>query len=333
LALSALAWAGPIEFGQQELQRAIAARKLAPALFRVQLEVSTAAPESFRILPGRISGGDRRGLMYGLIEAAEQVQNRGYLLAASGAAAMPIRGVRIVLQAEDLKAGWYNSRQQWQDYFAMLARSRFNRLNLVYADAQAAVGSIEMLRFITQTAADYSVDVTLGLQNGNQLPVPSHLSRVLAECATIRAVQIWNPDLKDGLFAAVREAGRRVTLELRSSDLSSELLAAAAEDGTPVRVSNRFGMQGPALPFKPASAQLIWDAGRAGAPDTRTLTDPNFVRRTVPMFSEAGYSGFEIDAPQTPGSEGEQLFYLLWGRLSYNPKTPESVWSGELKKR
>ncbi len=190
-----------------------------------------------------------------------------------------------------------------------------------------------MLRFITQAAADYSVDVTLGLQSGTQPSGPSPLSRVLAECATIRSVQIWNPGPNDGLFGAVRAAGRRVTIELRSSDLSPELLAAAAEDGTPVRVSNRFGLQAPALPFKPASAQVIWDAGRAGAADSKALTDPNFVRRTVPLFSGAGYSGFEIDAPQTPGSEGEQLFYLLWGRLSYNPKTPESVWRGELKKQ
>jgi hypothetical protein len=328
-----LAWAGPVEFGQQELQRAIAARKLSPALFRVLLEVSTADPESFRILPGRIFGGDRRGLMYGLIEAAEQIQNRGYLLSASGTAATPIRGVRIVLRDEDLRASWYNSRLQWQSYFAMLARSRFNRINLVYPDAQAAAESLQVLSFITQTAADYSVDVTLGLQSATQPSGPSPLSRVLAECSTIRAVQIWNPGSNDGLFGAVRAAGRRVTLELRSSDLSPELLAAAAEDGTPVRVSNRFGLQAPALPLKPASAQLIWDAGHAGAADSNALTDPNFVRRTVPMFSDAGYSGFEIDAPQTPGSEGEQLFYLLWGRLSYNPKTPESVWSGELKKR
>src|SRR5439155_13660126 len=27
------------------------------------------------------------------------------------------------------------------------------------------------------------------------------------------------------------------------------------------------------------------------------------------------------------------LFYLLWGRLSYDPKTPESVWMSELTSR
>ncbi len=332
-AFSVMAWAGPVEFGQQELQRAVAARKLPAARFRVQVEVSTDAPESFRIQSSRISGGDIRGLMYGLIEAAEQIRDRGRLLSARAAAATDIRGVRIVLSVEDLKAGWYVSRRQWQDFFAMLARCRFDRVNLVYPDVQAAAGSMDMLRFISQTAADYAVDLTLGLQTGAQPSGPSPLSRILAECPSIRGVQIWNPGPVDGLFRAVRDAGRRVALELRSADLSPEQFEAALENGAPLRISSRFGSETPGLPAKQASCQLIWDAGQAGATDRQSLTDPAFVRRTVPLFSQSGYSGFEIDAPQPPGSEGQELFYLLWGRLSYNPKTPDTVWRGELKKK
>ncbi len=73
--------AGPVDFGLDELQRAIAAKGLKPGAVRVALEVAPSVkPESFQIAPGRISGGDRRGLLYGLLEAAEQIRAKGNTL-------------------------------------------------------------------------------------------------------------------------------------------------------------------------------------------------------------------------------------------------------------
>jgi hypothetical protein len=45
LAVAGLAWAGPVEFGKQELERAIAGRRLSPQRFRVVTEV-TVDPQS-----------------------------------------------------------------------------------------------------------------------------------------------------------------------------------------------------------------------------------------------------------------------------------------------
>jgi len=85
-------FAGPVDFGQAELDRALAERGL--RRMRISAEVSADPPESFRILPGRVTGGDVRGLMYGLLEAAAQIRERGRLSAAKGSPATPIRGIR-----------------------------------------------------------------------------------------------------------------------------------------------------------------------------------------------------------------------------------------------
>ena len=67
---------GPVEFAQAELDSAMAQRKLK---WKNQVELSLDAPDTFRIDPytmggAHITGGDLRGLMYGLLEAAEQIR-------------------------------------------------------------------------------------------------------------------------------------------------------------------------------------------------------------------------------------------------------------------
>ncbi len=57
LATACGAWAGPVDFGKQEFDRAVAERKLSRQLSRIQTEISADPPESFRILGVRISGG------------------------------------------------------------------------------------------------------------------------------------------------------------------------------------------------------------------------------------------------------------------------------------
>ena len=205
LAVAGLAWAGPVEFGKQELERAIAGRQLSLQRFRVVTEVTTDAPESFGILPGQVSGGDVRGLMYGLLEAAEQIRQRGRLLPAKGSPAMPIRGVRLLLQPEDVDKDWYNSREFWRRYSEMLARNRFNRLNLVFSKLDPGERTLEALRSISQTAAEYAIDVTLGLRTPVDEPgADGLLKQVLAACPAIRSVQVW---CGDQFFAPLARRG------------------------------------------------------------------------------------------------------------------------------
>ena len=187
LAVAGLVWAGPVEFGKQELERAIAGRKLSPQQSRIVTEVTALPPESFQILPGQVSGGDVRGLMYGLLEAAEQIRQRGQLLPAKGSPSMPIRGVRLLIQPEDVEKDWYNSREFWRRYSEMLARSRFNRLNLVFSKLDPGERNLETLRSISQTAADYAIDLTLSLRTPADEPgADGALKQVLAACPAIR---------------------------------------------------------------------------------------------------------------------------------------------------
>lgn len=185
---AAAASAGPREFGLAELERAFAERGAGPGTARLALEVrSGGPPESFEVTPGRVVGTDERGLMYGLLAAAEQVRTAGRIGPARGAPRTAIRGVRRFLHNEALEAGWYHSREQWDAYFAMLARNRFNLVLAHQTDylappypflvgppgfpevrvpgltAEERGRNLETLCHIAQAAADHAVDFALGV--------------------------------------------------------------------------------------------------------------------------------------------------------------------------
>jgi hypothetical protein len=352
--LALAAGAGPVEFGRREVDRALVERKLAPEKFRLQTDVSTDRPESFRIVSGRVSGGDLRGLMYGLLEAAQQIRERGRLVAVKASPATAIRGVRLVVRPEDTQKEWFRSRDSWHRLFELLASSRFNRLSLAFVGQAGAPSDVESLGHISQVAAEYAVELNLTIR-AEDLAKPDGLSRAEAgpssllalknlftTCSSVRSIQIWTgPDdddartafCRDWLFRAVREAGRRVTLELRESDLTPGLLKAAEVADLPLRIGRRPAAGRPTAPPAKGAFETLWQMEDPAAAGPKLWLDPAFVRRTVPVFTRAGSAGFEIEAPSPAGADGDRLFYMLWGRLSYDPKTPDSVWSRELKAR
>jgi hypothetical protein len=353
LALAGVAGNGPVEFGRRELDSALAERKLAPEKFRLQTDVSTDKPESFRITAGRVSGGDLRGLMYGLLEAARQIRERGRLLAVTASPATGIRAVRLVVRPEDARTEGYRSRDSWPRLFELLARSRLNRLSLAFLGQAGVPDDTELLSYISQAAAEYAVELNLTLR-AEDLAAPDGVSRaeagpssllalknLLKTCPSIRSIQIWTGQdgeartafCRDWLFRAVREAGRRVTLELRESDLTPELMEAATGSGVPLRIGRRFVVGGGVGTPPKTEHETIWQIADPTPAGRKTWTDPAFVRRSVPLFTRAGSAGFEIEAPASPTNPGDTLFFLLWGRLSYDPKTPDSVWEKELKSR
>ncbi len=315
--------AGPVEYGLAQFNAAVAARHLR---LKAKTELSLDPPETYRIEPytvggARISGGDIRGLMYGLLEAAEQIGSTGRLARAQGVPAIPVRGIRILLHCSDLDKPVYSSEEFWRAYFQMLARDRFNRFTLIFLTDSLAppypffldvkgfpeIGvpglepdqrdrNLRALRLISQTAAEYAIDFTLGIWERSAEPDAasavqgltaanigpySHdaLSQLLADCPMIRSVQIQGASGFPGdyVFKALREAGRRVTLDPRGSLREPELLKAAEEDGVALH------------------------------------------------FSHAAWPrGFEIDPPidlSQQAAEAHPLFYWLWGRLSYDPQT------------
>lgn len=189
--------ADPAAFGVAEFRKAVAARGL--ALPVPTTRVTPGKPECFTVSPAEVTGSDARGLMYGLLEAAEQVRNRGRLADCSGDPATSMRGIRYFLHNEDLEKTWYYSKDYWDEYFGLLARCRFNRFNLVFAhqtgylappypfwlalpefpeirakhlsDAQRD-RNLAMLQYISDAAARHGIDFTLGIweHNAQQRP-------------------------------------------------------------------------------------------------------------------------------------------------------------------
>ncbi len=132
--LAPLLLAGPRDFGRAELDRVIQERgwKL-----RISDAIVAGPPETYTITPTGITGGDERGLMYGLLAAAEQLRADGRITAAKGAPSTAMRGIRYFIHNADLERDWYYSHEYWDEYLSMLARNRFNRFNLVFAHQTA----------------------------------------------------------------------------------------------------------------------------------------------------------------------------------------------------
>lgn len=180
---------GPVAFGLRELARAMVARGLGPAT-AVRTTIRPGPAESFEVTPDRVTGADERGLMYGLLAAAEQIGAGGCLRHERGAPRTKVRGIRCFRHNEALEAEWYYSREHWEGYFAFLARARFNRFNLVFGHQTPYLAppypfwldlpgfpeikvpglsperqrrELDMLAWIAQSAADHGIDFTLGL--------------------------------------------------------------------------------------------------------------------------------------------------------------------------
>jgi hypothetical protein len=232
VALLLPATAGPVEFGLAQYNAALDARNLKQ---RIKYDVSLEPAESFRIEPyaaggAHISGGDLRGLMYALLEAADQIRATGRMKQTHSVPSIAIRAIRRFAR-DDLA--------DWQPYFEMLARDRFNRFTLIFTEAPT---DLEKLRTISQLAADYAVDFTLALW----FAPDESIARILAACPMIRTVQIREPahDLeayRTRVFKPIHDAGRRIAL-----DLDPEVATVAHQEGIALRSDSLSG--GPSWP-------------------------------------------------------------------------------------
>ena len=206
--------AGPVDFAMSELDAAIASRNLKYKP-RIVTEINLDAPETFRIEPyttggGRIAGGDLRGLMYGLLEAAEQMRATGRLKQTHGMPSLTPRGVKV---AADPAATWFGSEAFWNGFMASLARDRFNRLQLAF-ERSPDKDLLPSLRMISQISLRYSVDLALGIKSVSEDFGPI-LQDLLAQCPAIRSVSLAADAgaAKTTVMAVLRKAGRRVVLD------------------------------------------------------------------------------------------------------------------------
>jgi hypothetical protein len=296
LAVSALA--SPVDFGMAELNAAIEARnfKYKP---KVMAELDIEAPETFRIEPyaaggGHITGGDLRGLMYGLLEAAEQMRANGRLKLTRGAPALALRGIRITADPE---AAWFSSDEFWNGFFAGMARNRFNRLEVMF-ESQPEPASFPALRSIAQTAAQYGVDLAIGFGSPNT----SAIERLLANCSSVRVIVLHHPEsMPDpgALLQILHEAGRRVVLELPDNPDTASLIEAAGEQGLPLRLFSSF--TGTVANPQPRDSYLEMDPAQ-GADAVNRISG----------------AGFEIAAPMDEQRRPEIDSAAEWGRFGYS---------------
>ena len=144
-----------------------------------------------------VAGSDERGLMYALLDIAQQIQfledGQDWFSSVkdvSESPAVPVRSMAILLHNEDCEKDWYYSKEHWQQYFAMLAEDRWNNFNLIFSHQTAylsplyafhidvpehpeikAIGlskeqqkkNLEMLRYISRLANERGINFTLGI--------------------------------------------------------------------------------------------------------------------------------------------------------------------------
>ncbi len=188
----------------------------APSDFTILARITPGMPESFALAAPKegnrpalvVSGGDPRGLTYALLEVADRVELSGPgalefmdgLRLQQPFAEWPRNDVRAVsrLFTSDVHdKPWFNDREMWPAYFAMLAANRFNRFHLAlgigydflrevtdcyfvfaYPFLVSTPGynvravnlpdaerdhNLEMLKYITAQAAAYNLEFQLGL--------------------------------------------------------------------------------------------------------------------------------------------------------------------------
>jgi hypothetical protein len=292
--------AGPVDFGMAELDAAIAARnfKYKP---KVMAELDIQAPEMFRIEPyaaggGHITGGDLRGLMYGLLEAAEQMRSTGRPKQTHGVPALALRGIRVMA---DPAVSWFSSDEFWQHYLAEMARDRFNRLELLFESAPPA-SALPTLRSIAQLAGQFGVDLAIGL-GASDAPAIEHL---LVSCPSVRAIVLHHPEaVPDGpaLLRILHQVARRVVLELPDSENTAGLIEEARREGTPLRLFSAF--TGTAV--NPQPPDWYWEMDPAQDSDAvNTISGAGFVvaapldeQRKPVLDSIAGWGRFGYSRP------------------------------------
>jgi hypothetical protein len=311
-ALAGVLLASPVDFGMEELRAALAERD---RTLSIQTELSLDPPGSFRIVPlrggVRISGGDLRGLMYGLIEAAEQIRESGAVKDVRKTPALASRGVRVTPTDLQLLSPSFFHADAWRDYFRMLARSRIDRFTLV---APPAALELDRVRFLARTAADFGVDFVLGLRVplGTARELYGRLRLFLDQSLLVRGLEIEAGAetlefYQSSVIRAVKETGRRVTLDVHGA-ARPEVARAALEAGVYLRATD-----------DPGAAGRFWERhGVLRAPEV--TADPDLIRRHLTELAGAKAAGFEVDAPG-PGAGGYQQLFWWWGRLGYDQGT------------
>ena len=215
---------GPVDFGLAELHRVIEERGLNPRSFQVAVEYSLVLPaDGFQIQGQIIRGGSRRGVMYGLLEAADQLRERKALVHLKATPRFEMRSARLRGSDEVLA----RPEREWSELFTELARARFNRLRIEVPELTAE-RSVRLAR-IAPLAEEHAIDLALKL---TEIDAPMVL-KLLGESIVFKAVQVPGAAAATAL-TTLSEAGRFVTLDLAADDLTADLRKEAQEMRVPL---------------------------------------------------------------------------------------------------
>ena len=229
----------PVDFGLQEVRRVLAERGSSTKAALPEVEYSTALPaDGFQIKSGIVAGGSRRGVMYGLLEAADQLLERSAITNLKATPRIQIRGAW--LRASDLLLE--RSDREWGRLFEGLAQARFNRLRLDLPSLDAA--RVARLTAIARVAEAHAVDLAVGLQTVDSALV----LKLFGSSIVFKAVC---PPSSEAMAAilALSEVGRYATVDLPASAYTPEIRQEAAEQHVPLRLLSD-------LPT--ASAAALW---------------------------------------------------------------------------
>jgi hypothetical protein len=229
-----------------------------------------------------------------------------------------VRSVMRVFASDVEDKAWFNDRDFWRDYLSLLAARRFNRFNLAFGlgyDSTAylretyfhfaypffvtisgygvsvsnmtdteASRNLEMLRFISDEAAERGLGFNLGLwthayqwidsPNANHviwgLTPKSHapycrdaLARILKECPNISGVTFridgesgvpeGSYDFWKTVFDGCVQSGRRVEIDLHATGIDQPMIDVALGTGLPVSISPKFWAEHLGLPYHQAA--------------------------------------------------------------------------------
>ena len=250
---------GPVDFGLAELHRVIDERGLNPKAFKVAVEYSLVLPaDGFQIQGQIVRGGSRRGVMYGLLEAADQLRERKALVSIKATPRFDIRSARMPAGDETLA----RPEREWRELFTQLARARFNRLRLELRELTAE-RSLRLAR-IAPLAEEHAIDLALDLE---EIDAPI-LLKLLGESIVFKAVQVPGTAAATAV-TTLSEAGRFVTLDLAADDMTADLRKEAQELRVPLLALNR-SVSGPAPHIwlaalaAPESLEALAAGGSAG---------------------------------------------------------------------
>jgi hypothetical protein len=288
--------AGPVEFGQSELQKVIEERGLNARSFHVAVEYSLVLPaDGFQIQGLIIRGGSRRGVMYGLLEAADQLRERKTLAAVKATPRFEIRSTRL-RAGDDVLA---RPEREWCDLFAALARARFSRLRLEMRELTAE-RSLRLAK-IAPLAEEHAIDLALSLEEID----PPLLLKLLGESIVFKAVQV-PPGAAATAVTTLSEAGRYVTLDVAADAMTVELIKTAQELRVPLlSLSKSASGTGP----------YLWLTGLAAPESLQTLT-------------AAGAAGFEA-GPLPVNWTGLEHQLGGWSSLAFNEERGRAATSSQ----